>query len=95
MKIDEFPYLSSERLYSILVVLLISEFILILISSITIGGFKGVYTAFGQNLVMAILFIIMLYNRNSLRDQSIYIAVLKMLRTGLTSMHYYLYEPIT
>jgi hypothetical protein len=92
---DEFPYLSSKRLYSIFVVLLISEFSLILINGIIIGEFKGVYPAFGQNLVMSILFIIMLFKRNGLRGQSIYIAVFKMLGTGLTSVHYYLYEPIT
>ena len=50
---DEFPYLSSKRLYSIFFVLLISEFSLILFSGIAIGGFKGVYSAFGQNLVMS------------------------------------------
>ncbi|MGN6708603.1 MAG: hypothetical protein ACTHJ7_01835 [Candidatus Nitrosocosmicus sp.] len=69
---DEFPYLSSKRLYSIFVVLFISEFSLILISGITIGEFKGVCTAFGQNLVMSILFIIMLYKRNSLSSVHLY-----------------------
>ena len=58
-------------------------------------GFKGVYPAFGQNLMMSLLFIILLFKRNSLRGQSIYIAVFKMLGTGLTSIHYYLFEPIT
>jgi|SRR6476469_5270227 len=57
-------------------------------------GFKGVYPAFGQNLMMSLLFIILLFKRNSLRGQSIYIAVFKMLGTGLTSIHYYLFEPI-
>lgn len=37
----------------------------------------------------------MLFKRKSLRGQSIYIAVFKMLGTGLTSLHYYVYEPIT
>jgi hypothetical protein len=37
----------------------------------------------------------MLSKRNGLRGQSIYIAILKMLGTGLTSLHFYLYEPIT
>jgi hypothetical protein len=48
---DEFPYLSSKRLYSIFVVLLISEFSLILISGITIGEFKGVYPALDKILL--------------------------------------------
>jgi hypothetical protein len=92
---NEFLNLSSKKLYSIFVVLLGVEFCIILFSGITLGEFKGVYSAFGQNLVMSILFIIMLFKRNSLRGQSIFIGVFKMLGTGLTSLHYYLYEPIT
>jgi len=91
----EFLYLSSKRLYSIFLVLLGAEFSIILVNGITIGEYKGVYSAFGQNLVMSILFIIMLFKRNSLRGQSIYIAIFKMLGTALTSLHYYMYEPIT
>ena len=90
-----FQFLSSNRLFSMFVVLLAAEFSIILVSGIFAGEFKGVYSAFGQNLVMSILFIIMLFKRNSLRGQSIYIAVFKMLGTGLTSLHYYLFEPIT
>ena len=92
---NEFLSLSSKRLNSIFFALLAFEFSIILLSSITIGEFKGVYSAFGQNLVMSILFVIMLIKRNSLRGQSIYIAIFKMMGTGLTSLHYYLYEPIT
>ena len=91
----EFLYLSSKRLYSIFLVLLGAEFSIILVNGITIGEYKGVYSAFGQNLVMSILFIIMLFKRNSLRGQSIYIAIFKILGTVLTSLHYYMYEPIT
>ena len=92
---NEFSYLSSKKLYFMFIVLLVSEFSIILISGITIGKFKGVYSAFGQNVFMSILFIIMFFKRNSLRGQSIYIAVFKMLGTDLTSIHYYLYEPTT
>jgi hypothetical protein len=45
--------------------------------------------------LMSILFIIMFFNRNSLRGQSFYIAVFKMLGTGLTSVHFYFYEQIS
>ena len=92
---NEFSNLSSSKLYTLFTFLIVSEFGITLISSITIGEFKGVYSAFGQNLLMSILFIMMLFKRNSLRGQSIYIAIFKMLGTGLTSLHYYLYEPIT
>ena len=92
---NEFSNLSSSKLYTLFTFLIVSEFGIILVSSITIGEFKGVYSAFGQNLLMSILFIMMLFKRNSLRGQSIYIAIFKMFGTGLTSLHYYLYEPIS
>jgi hypothetical protein len=92
---NEFSDLSSSKLYSLFTFLIVSEFGIILVSGITTGEFKGVYSAFGQNLVMSILFIMMLFKRNSLRGQSIYIAIFKMLGTGLTSLHYYLYEPLS
>ena len=68
---------------------------------ISFGGFYlgdniGVYSAFGQNLLMSILFVIMFFNRGkSLRVQSIFVALFKMLDTGLTRIHFYLYEPVT
>ncbi|HEY6534712.1 MAG TPA: hypothetical protein VIY08_02730 [Candidatus Nitrosocosmicus sp.] len=92
---NEFLNLTSAKLYSIFILLLVSEFSIILLSSFITGEVKGAYTAFSQNLVMSVLFIIMLFKRKSLRGQSIYIAVFKMLGTGLTSLHYYVYEPIT
>jgi hypothetical protein len=92
---NEFSDLSSSKLYVLFTFLIVSEFGIIIISSITIGEFKGVYSAFGQNLLMSILFIIMLFKRNSLRGQSFYIAIFKMFGTGLSSLHYILYEPIS
>ena len=86
---------SSSKLYKVFTVLLASEFSIILVGSIAISDFRGIYSAFGQNLVMSLLFIIMLSKRNGLKGQSIYIAIFKMLGTGLTSLHFYLYEPIT
>jgi hypothetical protein len=92
---NEFSDLSSSKLYTLFTFLIVSEFGIIIVSSITIGEFKGVYSAFGQNLLMSILFIMMLFKRNSLRGQSFYIAIFKMFGTGLSSLHYYLYEPIS
>jgi hypothetical protein len=92
---NEFLKWSSSKLYKLFIVLLAFEFGIILVGSIAIGDFRGIYSAFGQNLLMSILFIIMFFKRNSLRGQSIYIAIFKMLGTGLVSLHFYLYEPIT
>jgi hypothetical protein len=92
---NELSDLSSSKLYVLFTFLIVSEFGIIIFSSITIGEFKGVYSAFGQNLLMSILFIMMFFKRNSLKGQSFYIAIFKMFGTGLSSLHYYLYEPIS
>ncbi len=54
----------------------------------------GAYTAFGQNLMMSILFVTMLINRKGIGGQSFYIALFKMIGTGLSSLAFYLYRPI-
>ncbi|MGN6347812.1 MAG: hypothetical protein ACTHME_08930 [Candidatus Nitrosocosmicus sp.] len=91
----EFSEWSSSKLYKLFVVILTSEFSIILVGGVAISDFRGIYSAIAQNLVMSILFIIMFSKRNSLRGQSVYIAVFKMLGTGVTRLHFYSYEPIT
>jgi hypothetical protein len=56
---------------------------------------QGAYAAFGQNLMMSVLFIVMLFSRENLKGQSIYIALFKMLGTGISSLAFYLYQPIS
>ena len=51
--------------------------------------------AFGQNLMMSVLFISMLYQRQSLRGQSIWIAISKMLGTGCASLACFFYAEIS
>src|SRR5215208_1235197 len=53
----------------------------------------GAYSAFGQNLMMSILFLTMLYSRGTMRGQSVWIAVLKMGGTALASFSFYLFNP--
>ncbi len=53
----------------------------------------GRFAAFSQNLVMSILFVSMLINRNNLNGQSIYIGLLKMIGTVLPSILFYLTDP--
>ncbi|NEQ55648.1 MAG: hypothetical protein F6K11_36985 [Leptolyngbya sp. SIO3F4] len=52
---------------------------------------SGIYTAFGQNLLMSILFITMLYQRQSLLGQSIWVGIFKLLGTVFASLAFYLY----
>jgi hypothetical protein len=93
---NEFPNLSSSKAFVALGLLLFSAFIIILSGSILLGDHRGVYAAFGQNLLMSILFVGMFFKRGEgLRGQSIFIAVFKMIGTGLISIHFYLYEPVS
>lgn len=55
---------------------------------------NGVYAAFGQNLMMSILFVTMLINRKGIGGQSFYIALFKMIGTGLSSFAFFTYKPI-
>jgi hypothetical protein len=50
---------------------------------------NGAYVAFGQNLMMSILFITMLRDRQSASGQSIYIAIFKLTGTLLASVAFY------
>ena len=93
---NEFPTLSSLKISALFVLIIASAFSIILSSAIFLGDIRGVYTAFGQNLLMSVLFVIMFFKRGKgLRGQSIFIAVFKMIGTGLTSIHFYLYEPVS
>jgi hypothetical protein len=91
----EFPNFSIKQLFASFVFALVLAFCSVLLITYEFDDWKGAYTAFGQNLMMSILFISMLLNRNSLRGQSIYIAIFKMLGTGISSLAFYLYQPIS
>ena len=41
---------------------------------------------FGQNLMMSVLFLWMFFSRDDLRGQSVYIALFKMLGTGVSRL---------
>jgi hypothetical protein len=91
---SEFPTLSNKQIYTVFLLALVTCFGLTLSITYEFNDLEGVYAAFGNNLIMSILFIVMLFRRNNLRGQSIYIALFKMLGTGLTSVAFYIYEPI-
>ncbi|WP_458747319.1 transmembrane-type terpene cyclase [Candidatus Nitrosocosmicus sp. T] len=93
---NEFPNIQSLKLYAVFLVALSSAFSIILLGGTFLGDDDGVYAAFGQNLLMSMLFVVMFFKRgNTLRGQSIFIAVFKMLGTALTSIHFYLFEPVS
>ncbi len=88
---SEFPILSSRRFYFSLLVALITSFCLVLLTSLEFDDFSGVYTAFGQNLMMSILFVLMFLKRDDLRGQTIYIALFKMLGSAASSLGFWQY----
>jgi hypothetical protein len=92
---SEFPNFSIKQFIASFVFALVLALCSVLFITYEFNDWKGAYAAFGQNLMMSILFISMLINRNSLRGQSIYIAVFKMLGTGVSSLAFYLYQPIS
>jgi hypothetical protein len=91
----EFPNLSLGQFYLIFVFALVMSFCSILFVTYEFQDWQGAYSAFGQNLMMSVLFLWMFFSRNDLRGQSIYIAILKMLGTAVSSLAFYLYQPIS
>jgi hypothetical protein len=66
-----------------------ATFILILLLGDEFKDANGAYAAFGQNLMMSVLFVVMLRDRKGIAGQSIYIAIFKMLGTVLASSAFY------
>ncbi len=91
---SEFRALSNKKFYAMFLLSLITGFFLVQFITDEFSDRKGAYAAFGQNLVMSILFIAMLFRRDDLRGQSIFIALFKMLGTGISSLAFYLYQPV-
>ncbi|MEW6603757.1 MAG: hypothetical protein AB1351_03590 [Thermoproteota archaeon] len=91
----EFPKFSASQFYLVFTFALIMAFCAVLFITYEFEDWKGAYAAFGQNLMMSILFIWMFLSRDSIRGQSFYIALFKMLGTGVSSLAFYLYQPIS
>ncbi len=92
---SEFPKFSDRQFHVTFLMALTTAFFMVLFITYQFNDFDGAYSAFGQNLMMSILFITMLLSRNSHRGQSIFIALFKMLGTGISSLAFYLYQPIS
>ncbi len=87
----EFPALPSRIFYAALVAGLLTAFAVVVAITVEFRDFDGAYTAFGMNLMMSILFLWMLYSRGSLRGQSPWIGVAKMVGTACNSAAFWLY----
>ena len=92
--VSEFRF-SKTKFYLLFITIAIASGYAIYYTSYALNDWQGAYVAFGQNLVMSVLFIKMIIGRNSLKGQSFYIALFKMLGTGISSVAFYLYQPIS
>jgi hypothetical protein len=72
---------------------LVTSFGVILAITYEFSDWDGKYAAFGQNLMMSVLFIAMLLKRGNASGQSVYIALFKMLGTMLPSILFFLRFP--
>jgi hypothetical protein len=91
----EFPDLARALFYGGVGLGLATSYPLVLLISADLDNWAGAYAAFGQNLMMSVLFVAMLYRRRSLRGQSLGIAVGKLAGTGLASLAFYLYSTLS
>ena len=90
----EFPNIPRWQFYAVFALGISIAVPMILSINYELEDNVGAYAAFGQNLMMSILFVTMLINRIGISGQSFYIALFKMIGTGLSSLAFYLYRPI-
>jgi len=84
---------SAAFFYGAFLSILAVSFLTILLVTREFDNYGGYYTAFGQNLLMSILFIRLLLDRKDLAGQSLYIGLAKMLGTLCASMMVFAYAP--
>lgn len=89
----EFPDWSRRIFYSACIVALVTAASLVYLVSVEFRDMEGAYAAFGQNLMMSVLFIDMLRQRKSVRGQSVSIALAKLLGTLVVSIGFYFFVP--
>src|ERR687885_337267 len=91
----EFADLSKRVFYAMFGLALATSFCAVLSVTYEFDDWDGAYSAFGQNLLMSALFLAMLRVRRSPRGQSVSIAVSKAVGTGLASVAFHLYSPLS
>ncbi|MBD2566260.1 hypothetical protein H6G95_38165 [Nostoc linckia FACHB-391] len=90
---SELKDIPKKLFYPVFILTLFTSFCCVLLITDEFQDWSGAYTAFGQNLLMSILFIDMLTKRNTVRGQSIFIAIIKMRGTLLASIGFYINHP--
>jgi hypothetical protein len=85
--------ISVPLFYAAFLSILATSFLTVLLVTREFSNWVGNYAAFGQNLLMSILFVRMLLERKDLAGQSLYIGLAKMLGTLCPSMLVFIYAP--
>lgn len=93
LRFGKFEFAVPALFYPAFVLALLVSFGAVLAITFEFNDWDGKYAAFGQNLMMSILFVAMLLKRANVRGQSIYIALFKMIGTLLPSILFYLRYP--
>ena len=91
----EFPNISRWQFYAVFALGLSIAVPMILAINYEMEDSVGAYAAFGQNLMMSVLFVTMMMNRKGVDGQSFYIALFKMIGTGLSSLAFYQFRSVT
>jgi hypothetical protein len=85
--------MSAAFFFGAFLSIIVVAFLTVLLVTREFDNYAGYYTAFGQNLLMSILFIRMLLDRKDLAGQSFYIGLAKMLGTFCASVLVFVYAP--
>ena len=86
----DFPKnVSAKLFFPYFALVLVLSFCAVLFVTREFKDWDGKYAAFGQNLMMSVLFVTMLLKRNSAAGQSLYIALFKMIGTLLPSILFF------
>jgi len=91
---SELRYWPRRWFYPAFALALGSGFALVWLVGLELHDTVGAYAAFGQNLMMSLLFLDMLLRRGSLRGQSLYIALCKLLGTACASLTFAFFVPV-
>ncbi len=87
---DDFPNLQKRFFYAVFGVGLVTSFLTVFFMTRELP-YRASYSAFAINLTMSVLFVAMLVRRRSLRGQSIWIGIAKMLGSLCASLYFFLY----
>ncbi len=91
---SDFPdSLPKKLFYPTFLFSLLFAALLIAAMSVEFDEYIGIYAAFGQNLLMSVLFVRLFLKRGNAQGQSVYIALSKMIGTLFPSVLFYLYFP--